>query len=171
MSILSGIGQIPSIFGSGGTPTFGGLTLVGSYQPATNIDVLTTFSSIYQTPVLSAGSYLIVSGLSFEIADATTVIEYLTFDFYTTITIPPSVAFPVINNTLLYNTTSNGKDYYWFNVSILTIPTLSPPQTSRIYAQPAVSQTGNIGGFNILASNQTDGSAGIQIYEITNPIL
>lgn len=162
MSVLSGIGQIPNIFGSGGTT--GGLELVYSYTQASILDISTDeIFTIFVTPNLTAGTYLISGGLSFEINDSTTTTQLLQISFDNNNLLPASLD---TTATILNNSPSNGKDVYSFNLQVITLYATQPIRCTLLCYQ-----TGNTGGYNVLATNQTDGSVGFGIYQMTNPIV
>jgi hypothetical protein len=72
MSILSGIGQIPPVFGTGG----GGTTAV-TYQIPSNIDVLAsggTTAFIVQNLPVPNGNYLVIFCIELEAGDNNTLI-------------------------------------------------------------------------------------------------
>jgi hypothetical protein len=153
MSILSGIGQIPPIFGGGG-----GMELELYYDIPLNIDMIATpVGSVMPTQVVPNGEYLVWVGLSIECNDTTTNTSLLTVSL-------------VANGnadtrTLVYNT--NNPAYEWYP-STLYYANVTGGSLSVGYV---LQETGNTGGYNILATPQGNGSIGVLIYKLTYPIL
>jgi len=156
MSILSGIGQIPSIFGGGG----GGMTLQYYYEvPNPNINIQQYPQSIFfLSQSVPNGLYLVMCYFNVEIGDSNTNTDELVL---TIVTSGQSYA-----QQSIYNSVSNGKDNNTNNIFFCEV---TDGALTLTYNAVFGNNTSNV--YTIKGTQQTDGSAGVYAFLLDYPIL
>lgn len=153
MSILSGIGQIPQIFGGNG-----GMVAEIEYEIPANIDMVANpVGYVMPTQNVPNGEYLVYVGLSVECNDATTDTSLLT------ITLDANGNGQTVN--LLYNVANLASEWYPATLFYANVT------DGTLAVGYVLQQAGNTGGYNINLSAQINGSLGVVAYRLTYPIL
>jgi hypothetical protein len=153
MSILSGIGQIPQIFGGNG-----GMVAEIEYEIPANIDMVANpVGYVLPTTNVPNGEYLVYVGLSVECNDATTDTSLLT------ITLDANGNGQTVN--LLYNVANLASEWYPATLFYANVT------DGTLAVGYVLQQAGNTGGYNINLSAQINGSLGVVAYRLTYPIL
>lgn len=150
MSVLSGIGQIPPIFGAGG----GTNALVYSYPIPATINITTPATTTLTTYNADAGTYLVNFGLSLNATDATTNVD--------TFRVAVSGNGFITQEDVLYNQLML-ENVVCFTNSTLTFE-LTVPTTLTFSFQANTS--GQTGLFSIYSTSQLNGSEGIEVYQL-----
>ena len=150
MSILSGIGQLPAVFGTGG----GTNALVYSYPIPTTINITTANTTTLTTYNADAGTYLVNFGLSVIATDTTTNVN--------TFRVAVSGSGFITQETVLYNQLML-QNTVCFTNSTLTFELLAP--ATLTFSFQAVT-SGQTGFFSIYSTSQVNGSEGIEVYQL-----
>jgi len=160
MSILSGIGQIPPIYGTGGNPN---PTNAIIYEIPTTINLLTgggqTTYFVQNLPV-PAGNYLVSYNVAVECGDNTTVIS--AFRLAVSAPFGPQATFT--QTTAIYSTTLiSGTTYYVSAVGYIEV------QGTTVSLAYECDQTGNTSTLTIPAYSYVSQNGLISLYPINPP--
>lgn len=156
MSIVSGIGQLPAIFGGG--QGNGGMVTELEYELPAQIDMVANpVGYIMPTQNVPNGEYLVYVGLSVECNDVTTDTSLLT------ITLDANGNGQTVN--LLYNTANLAIEWYPATLFYANVT------GGTLAVGYVLQQTGNTAGYNINLTAQGNGSRGVYLYRLTYPIL
>ena len=156
MSVLSGIGLQPPVFG--GLGSNGGMVQQLDFGIPAVIDMIANpVGTIMPSQPVPNGEYLIQVLLSIECNDATTTTDLLT------ITMVSNGNGDVQN--ILYNSPPLASEFY---SNVLFYANVTGGSLELNYV---LQQTGNTGGYNILSTLQPNGSGGVTAWQLTYPIL